>query len=147
MSTSKRKAKPIIHRHIPVVPSAAVKTQEFKRSSQSRLTSTTSRSSVPLVPQIAREPPDDLTGNQLYSDEPLQRFFLHGSWACNVVQRYWYPMGHGLYNAIDSPWVMGCTTLLNPHGSWVVQEHGLYRSFCSPWGMGHMPVPGKVIFD
>jgi hypothetical protein len=83
-------------------------------------------------------------------------------------------MGHGLYNTINSPWVMGCTTVLISHGSWVVQgyrfsmghglyntinfpwvmgctrawvvqEHGLYRGVCSPRGMGHMPIPGKVI--
>ena len=60
-----KKAKPIIHRYIPANPSVAVKTQEFKQSSRSHLTSTTSRSSVPLVPQT---PPDDPTGDQLYSD-------------------------------------------------------------------------------
>ncbi|KAF9783671.1 hypothetical protein BJ322DRAFT_1211657, partial [Thelephora terrestris] len=53
----------------------------------------------------------------------------HAPW---VVQWYLLPMPHGLYNAILSPWGMGCTTLSISHGSWVVQHypipmpHGLY---------------------
>ena len=54
-------------------------------------------------------------------------------------------MGHGLYNGTEGPWVMGCTTVLVPHASWVVQRyrgsmgHGLYNGgvgMQSPWVMG-----------
>ena len=55
----------------------------------------------------------------------------HGSW---VVQWYWCPMGHGLYNGgvgMQSPWVMGCTMVPVPHGSWVVRERGTGVTFQS----------------
>ena len=74
MSTSKRKKnKPLIQRNIPANPSITIKAQEFKRSTASRLVSTTSlssssRSPAPLVPQTAHECPDDPTDLQLYSD-------------------------------------------------------------------------------
>ena len=51
-------------------------------------------------------------------------------------------MGHGLYNGgvgMQSPWVMGCTTVPVPHGSWIVQQcwcsmgHGLYNGTEAPW--------------
>jgi len=38
------------------------------------------------------------------------------------------PMDHGLYSSIATPWVMGCTVIHLPHGSWVVlYRHDLRR--------------------
>ena len=74
-SQKKKRGKPIIHQDIPARPSVVVRAQEFKQSSGSRLVSTmslslssSSRSSTPLPPQTAHEPPVNPTDIQVYSD-------------------------------------------------------------------------------
>ena len=53
-------------------------------------------------------------------------------------------MGHGLYNGMNAPWVIDCTTVYTPHGSWTVQQciylmgHGPYNNSVgmgTPWVM------------
>lgn len=73
MSTSKKKKqKPIIHRNLPASPSTTVRTREFKRLPGSRLVSTTttssSRSSTPLHPQLSHGRSDEPSESQFYSD-------------------------------------------------------------------------------
>lgn len=74
MSGSKKKrGKPIIQQNIPANPLVTIKAHEFKRSTASRLVSTTSlssssRSPTPFVSQTAHEPSSCYADTQLYSN-------------------------------------------------------------------------------